>query len=222
MLRRCFDLVLSSVFLAVAAPLMLVTAGCVALDGGSVFYRQPRVGLKGQCFQILKFRSMSPNNLTTAQLVEAYGHGNIRPPEVTFIGRWIRRFKIDELPQLLNVLHGEMSMIGPRPTVPEQVLKYSDYERRRLDVLPGLTGWAQVNGGIEYEWPERLLLDVWYVDHRDPWLDLEILCRTAWVVVFGERCDPRALEKAQQYFTHTTTHGGKKMKGTECSVELSK
>lgn len=199
MLRRSFDIVFAILFLIVVAPLALLAALAVSVDGGPVLYRQTRAGLWGQRFTALKFRSMRPNKLTTAELAVFHGQVTAPHPEVTAVGRWIRRFKIDEVPQLFNVLRGEMSIVGPRPTVVEQVREYTDYEWRRLEVRPGLTGWAQVNGGIELEWPERILLDVWYVDHRSAWLDATILCRTVMVVLLGERRKVDALTIAKQY-----------------------
>ena len=118
---------------------------------------------------------------------------------VTRTGRWIRRYKVDELPQLLNVLVGDMALVGPRPTVPEQTEIYSDFEMRRLALPPGMTGWTQINGGIELTWPERILLDVWYVDHRTLWLDLRILLRTAAVILAGEKPNTEALKNAIAY-----------------------
>jgi lipopolysaccharide/colanic/teichoic acid biosynthesis glycosyltransferase len=123
---------------------------------------------------------MKANNLPCDDVTEIRsGH-----PLVTPVGSLIRRYKIDELPQLVNVLKGEMSLIGPRPTVPEQVDGFSPFEWRRQEILPGLTGWAQINGGIDITWPERIKLDVWYVDHRSAWIDISILLRTI-PVVFG-------------------------------------
>jgi lipopolysaccharide/colanic/teichoic acid biosynthesis glycosyltransferase len=135
---------------------------------------------------------MRSNNLPLDEVTEIReGH-----PLVTPVGRWIRRFKIDELPQLLNVLRGEMALIGPRPAVPEHIEKYNSFQRRRLNVRPGMTGWAQVNGGIELTWPERIMLDVWYVDQRSLWMDVRILRRTAAVVFFGEQRNSRTLQEA--------------------------
>ena len=182
-----------------AAPVMLVTALVISLDGGPVFFRQKRAGLRGIEFTILKFRSMRPHGFTTAELITLHGQVTHHHPDVTPIGRWIRRYKIDELPQLLNVIKGDMSIIGPRPTVPEQVKEYTPYQLRRLDVRPGLTGWAQVNGGTEFSWPERILLDVWYVAHRRVSLDAWIILKTAWVVVFGENRNVAALVKAEVF-----------------------
>ena len=199
MLRRFFDIAFSCLLLLIAAPVFLAIAVAVSLDGGPVFYWQTRAGIHGRRFEIVKFRSMRPNRLSTAELAIAHGQIDCAHPEVTRVGRFIRRFKLDEVPQLINVLRGEMSIIGPRPTVLEQVFDYTPYQWHRLDVLPGLTGWAQVNGGIELEWPDRILLDVWYVVHRSPWLDAAILFRTAMVVLFGESRNANALMKAEQY-----------------------
>ena len=194
--KRLIDVVLSYVFLGIASPVLLVTALAIWInDQGPVLYLQTRVGLFGHPFKLLKFRSMRVNNLPAV----AVGQVRDEHPLVTPVGRWIRRFKVDELPQLLNVLRGEMTLVGPRPDVPEQVMEYSAFQRRRLDIPPGMTGWAQVNGGIEISWPERIVLDVWYVDHCSFWLDVWILCRTAAVVLFGEKPDIEALEGAFAY-----------------------
>src|SRR5215471_121325 len=184
MLRRLIDILASSVLLLLASPIFLVTALAIRLsDHGPVFYRQTRAGWRGCPFELLKFRSMRVNNLPAVVM----GQVGIEHPMVTPVGRLLRRFKIDELPQLLNVLRGDMSLIGPRPTVLEQVAEYTPYQRRRLDIPPGMTGWAQVNGGVESTWPQRIVLDVWYVDHRSLWLDLTILLRTVAVILFGEK-----------------------------------
>jgi lipopolysaccharide/colanic/teichoic acid biosynthesis glycosyltransferase len=123
------------------------------------------------------------------------------------VGRWIRRYKVDELPQLLNVLRGDMSLIGPRPAMPEHKQKYTAFEYRRLSIRPGMTGWAQVNGGMELSWPERIVLDVWYIDHRSLWLDIAILWQTLAVVIFGEEPDRAALEEALAYADHIGGRG---------------
>jgi lipopolysaccharide/colanic/teichoic acid biosynthesis glycosyltransferase len=153
------------------------------------------VGLHGRPFDLLKFRSMRINSLPFDDVTEIReGH-----PLVTPVGKWIRRLKIDELPQLINVLRGDMALIGPRPSLPDHVEKYDSYQRRRLRVRPGMTGWGQVNGSIELTWPERVILDVWYVDHRSFWIDASILWRTVAVIVFGERRNPKALNEAIAY-----------------------
>jgi len=199
MLRRAFDILFAGAALLLASPLMILTAVAISLDGGPVFFRQKRSGLRGSEFGIFKFRSMRTHTMTTAELIKFHGQVTHSHPDVTLIGRWIRRFKVDELPQLINVVRGEMSVVGPRPTIPEQVIEYTSYQLRRLEVRPGLTGWAQVNGGIEFSWPERILLDVWYVAHRTLWLDLWILLKTASVVLFGDKRNVSALLKAEEF-----------------------
>jgi lipopolysaccharide/colanic/teichoic acid biosynthesis glycosyltransferase len=201
-LRRLVDVIASIALLLLCAPVLLGTALAIWLtDRGPVFYRQSRAGLHNQPFQLLKFRSMRVNDLPVDDATEAT---EIREehPLLTPVGRWIRRFKVDELPQLLNVLRGDMALIGPRPTVPEQTAKYTAFQLRRLDILPGVTGWAQVNGGIDLSWPDRIMLDVWYVCHRSPWLDLRILWRTVAVILIGEKISPEALAEAIAYARH--------------------
>ncbi len=196
LLKRCLDATGSTLVLALALPLFLCVAGLVLLeDRGPVFYRQRRVGLGGRPFELLKFRSLRVHDLST----EVVGQVSGSHPLVTRTGRVIRRLKIDELPQLLNVLRGDMSLVGPRPTVPEQVERYDAFQRRRLEMRPGITGWAQVNGNVQLSWDERITLDVWYVDHWSPVLDARILARTVAVVLFGERPNLQALVEARAY-----------------------
>jgi lipopolysaccharide/colanic/teichoic acid biosynthesis glycosyltransferase/glycosyltransferase involved in cell wall biosynthesis len=191
--RRLSDVCGSGILLLLAAPLFLITALAVWLtDRGDVFFRQTRAGLLGRDFQLLKFRSMQVNNLPLDEVTEIReGHALVTP-----VGRWIRRFKVDELPQLMNVLRGDMALIGPRPALPEHVERYEGFQRRRLDIRPGITGWAQVNGGIELTWPERIMLDIWYVDHRSFGLDVRILWQTLGVILFGDERNPTALQEA--------------------------
>jgi len=194
----------SGLLLLLTAPLFLITALAIWLDDrGDIFYRQTRLGLGGRPFRLWKFRSMRINNLPIDDVTEIReGH-----PLVTPVGRWIRRYKVDELPQLLNVLRGDMSLIGPRPAMPEHEQKYTAFEYRRLSIRPGMTGWAQVNGGMELSWPERIVLDVWYIDHRSLWLDIAILWQTLAVVIFGEEPDRAALEEALAYADHIGGRG---------------
>jgi lipopolysaccharide/colanic/teichoic acid biosynthesis glycosyltransferase len=194
--RRALDLAVSGVALAVTWPILAAAAGLIVLeDGGPVFYPQERVGQGGRLFRMHKLRSMRVNDLP----VHVVGQVSHEHPMVTRVGRFIRRFKIDELPQMVNVLAGEMSVIGPRPTVAEQVERYTPFQRRRLEIRPGITGWAQVNGATALTWDERIMLDVWYIDHRSLWLDLRILLRTPAVALFGERPDPAALQAAREH-----------------------
>lgn len=194
--QRLVDLFGSSILLLAAAPFFLITALAIwSVDHGPVFYRQTRAGLFGRPFSLLKFRSMQVNSEPLDDDTEIReGHCLVTP-----VGRWIRRFKVDELPQLLNVLLGHMALIGPRPTVLEQVEKYTAYEHQRLSIPPGMTGWAQVNGGIELTWPERIMLDVWYTDHRSFWLDVRILWLTVAVILFGDQRNPKVLQEAMEY-----------------------
>jgi lipopolysaccharide/colanic/teichoic acid biosynthesis glycosyltransferase len=143
-------------------------------SGRPVFFLQERAGLQGRVFRIIKFRSMTldAEQRTKGQWITAAN------PYVTAIGRLLRRTSLDELPELVNVLKGDMSLVGPRPTLPEQVAKYKVFQRRRLEVRPGITGWAQVNGRNSISWTERIKLDVWYVDHWTPGLDARILFMT--------------------------------------------
>ncbi|HYY04180.1 MAG TPA: sugar transferase [Gaiellaceae bacterium] len=181
-MNRALDLGASGVGLLLTSPVLAAAALAIKLDdGGPVFYRQRRVGLHGREFELLKLRTMEVG-------AEARGAGfavNEGDPRITRVGRLLRRLSIDELPQLWNVVRGDMSMIGPRPTLAYQVDRYTPRQRRRLDVKPGITGWAQIHGRARLPWDERIELDVWYVEHRSPWLDLKILARTP-LALFAE------------------------------------
>jgi lipopolysaccharide/colanic/teichoic acid biosynthesis glycosyltransferase len=174
-LNRAADVVGASLGLVLASPVLAAAALAIKLeDGGPVLYRQQRVGYRGEDFDLLKLRTMVVG-------AEAQGAGfavNRGDPRITRMGRILRRLSLDELPQLWNVVRGDMSLIGPRPTLRYQVEQYTPRQRRRLDVKPGLTGWAQVNGRTKLPWDERIELDVWYVEHRSRWVDLKILLRT--------------------------------------------
>jgi lipopolysaccharide/colanic/teichoic acid biosynthesis glycosyltransferase len=179
---RALDVVLAAVLLVVTAPLLAVAAVAIRLASkGPVFYRQRRVGRHGHPFELLKLRTMVPG-------AEAIGAGIYvleGDPRITRVGRLLRRFSFDELPNLINVLRGDMAIVGPRPTVQEQVDRYTERQLRRLEVKPGITGWAQINGRASLPWPERIELDVWYVEHRSLRLDLRILARTARMLATG-------------------------------------
>ena len=179
---RALDLLVASLVLVVAAPLLAVAAILIKLESrGPVFYRQRRVGRHGEAFELWKLRTMVAGAETMgAGIYVAEGD-----PRITRTGRLLRRFSLDELPNLINVLRGELAIVGPRPTVQEQVDRYTERQRRRLDVRPGMTGWAQINGRTSLPWPERIELDVWYVDHRSLLLDLRILLRTARLLLTG-------------------------------------
>ena len=181
-MTRALDLLIASVALVLTAPLLLVAAVAIRLESpGPVIYRHPRVGRHGAPFELWKLRTMvqGAERIGAGLYVEA---GDAR---ITRSGALLRRFSLDELPNLVNVLRGELSIVGPRPTVSEQVQRYTPHQRRRLEVRPGITGWAQVNGRLALSWPQRIELDVWYVEHRSPALDLRILMRTARMLITG-------------------------------------
>jgi len=179
-LKRIIDVVVSGIGLIILFPIFVVIGILIKLDSkGPVFFTQERVGKDGKIFRAFKLRTMVDN-------AEKIGLGyEIAKDDsrITRVGKHLR-WGIDELPQLINVFKGEISMVGPRPTLPHQVEKYSKQERRRLEVKPGITGWALVNGRNILSWPERIKLDIWYIDHWSLWLDLKILLRTIWVVIF--------------------------------------
>ncbi len=182
-MNRALDVILAAAGLLLASPVLLVAAVAIRLESpGSVFYRQMRVGKDGVPFELWKLRTM-------VEGAEHQGAGlyiEDRDPRITRVGRFLRRFSLDELPNLFNVLQGEMSVVGPRPTVAVQVERYTPHQRRRLEVKPGITGWAQVNGRTSLSWPQRIELDVWYVDHRSLTLDLKILARTIKLLATGQ------------------------------------
>lgn len=177
--KRVIDLAGAGFGLLVFVVPMAVIAALIRLTlGAPVIYRQPRPGLHGRTFDIFKFRTM--RNTTDAD-------GNLLPNRlrVTPLGQFLRRASLDELPELMNVIRGEMSLVGPRPLRIEYLDRYTPEQARRHDVLPGITGWAQVNGRNTLNWDERLALDIWYVDHASVWLDLKILMQTASTLVRG-------------------------------------
>jgi lipopolysaccharide/colanic/teichoic acid biosynthesis glycosyltransferase len=180
-LNRAADVAVAGAALVVASPVLALAAIAVKLtSNGPAFYRQERVGRDGVDFELLKLRTM-------VQGAESQGAGfavDRGDPRITPLGRLLRRLSIDELPQLWNVLRGDMSVVGPRPTLRYQFDRYTPRQRRRLEVKPGITGWAQVHGRATLPWAERIELDVWYVEHRSAALDLRILARTP-LALFG-------------------------------------
>ena len=182
-MTRARDMLIAAVALALTSPLLLVAAIAIRLESpGPVIYRHTRVGRHGAPFELWKLRTMveGAERLGAGLYVEA---GDSR---ITRSGALLRRFSLDELPNLVNVLRGELSIVDPRPTVAEQVQRFTPHQRRRLEVRPGITGWAQVNGRLTLSWPQRIELDVWYVEHRSPALDLRILMRTARMLITGQ------------------------------------
>jgi len=184
---RAFDIAIAAVALVVLSPFLLVAAVAIKLGSrGPVFYRQRRVGRDGAEFEMLKLRTM-------VQGSDPVGVGTVvyrDDPRVTKAGRFLRRTSLDEVPNLINVLRGEMAIVGPRPTIPAQVDDYTEFQNRRHEVLPGITGWAQVQGRAGIPWEERIELDVWYVDHRSLALDARILARTVWLVLTAQGLAP--------------------------------
>ena len=181
-MNRATDVVLATLGLALASPLIGAAALVVKFeDGGPVLYRQRRVGRGGEEFELLKIRTM----VVGAERLGAGYAVDRGDPRITRAGRILRRLSIDELPQLWNVVRGDMSVIGPRPTLRYQVERYTTRQRRRLEVKPGITGWAQIHGRAALPWEDRIELDVWYVEHRSPGLDLKILARTPLALFSG-------------------------------------
>jgi lipopolysaccharide/colanic/teichoic acid biosynthesis glycosyltransferase len=176
-LKRLVDVVLAALAVLVLAPLMLAIAVVLRMTLGSpILFRQARIGLNGRQFELVKFRTM----------VDAAGHDGQPLPDqdrLTSFGRLLRVSSIDELPELWNVLRGDMSLVGPRPLLVEYLPLYSDEQARRHEVRPGITGWAQVNGRNAISWDEKLALDVWYVDNQSLRIDLKILWLTLWKVL---------------------------------------
>jgi len=178
--KRVFDVVVSAIALVALAPVMgLIALAVWRMMGRPVLFRHVRPGLHGKPFVMYKFRTM--RDLRDAA-------GELPPDEtrLTPFGRWLRATSLDELPELLNVLRGEMSLVGPRPLLMEYLERYTPEQARRHEVKPGITGWAQIHGRNNLSWDERFKLDVWYVDNWSLWLDVKILWRTLWMVLRRE------------------------------------
>ncbi len=182
MIKRLLDIAISFTLTVLTAPVVALAAVAVRIESpGHPIYRQTRVGRDGRPFEIYKLRTMvSGAEFQGAGLAIAAGDHRI-----TRIGNLLRRYSLDELPNLWNVLRGEMAIVGPRPTLEHQVDQYTERQRGRLAVKPGITGWAQINGRASLPWPERIELDLWYVEHRSLALDLRILARTLGLVLSG-------------------------------------
>jgi lipopolysaccharide/colanic/teichoic acid biosynthesis glycosyltransferase len=179
--NRILDVAIAGTGLVVTSPALALAALAVKLeDGGPVLYRQMRVGKDGADFELLKLRTM----VVGAEKLGAGYAVDRGDDRITRAGRILRRLSLDELPQLWNVVRGEMSVIGPRPTLRYQVERYDERQLHRLDVKPGITGWAQIHGRAALPWAERIELDLWYVEHRSPAVDLKILLRTP-LALFG-------------------------------------
>ena len=186
-LPRAVDLALAALGLLVLSPLLIAAVIAIRLESrGAAIYRQRRVGLGGREFELLKLRTMALGS-DPVGVGTAVGASD---PRVTRVGAVLRRTSLDELPNLVNVLRGEMAIVGPRPTIPAHLGFYEPHQHRRHAVRPGMTGWAQVNGRVGISWGERIELDNWYVEHRSPSLDLRIIARTLKQVLGGEGLDP--------------------------------
>jgi lipopolysaccharide/colanic/teichoic acid biosynthesis glycosyltransferase len=181
--KRPLDLLLASTALLVLSPVVAVIALLVRISSpGPVLFRQKRLGVNGTIFTICKFRTMVVHQ--EGSLAGLFTHS--ADPRITRLGRILRDFRLDELPQLFNVIRGDMSIVGPRPLLPEFLPYYSDRDKERLTVRPGITGWQQVNGAAQHTWAERITLDVWYVHNASIWLDLKIIWRTIGVALTRE------------------------------------
>jgi lipopolysaccharide/colanic/teichoic acid biosynthesis glycosyltransferase len=184
---RSLDILIAALALLILSPLLLIAAVAIKLGSrGPVLYRQRRVGEGGREFEMLKLRTMVEGS-------DPVGVGTVvtrDDPRVTAAGRVLRRTSLDEIPNLINVLAGEMAIVGPRPTIPAQVLDYTPRQHHRHDVRPGITGWAQVQGRAGIPWDERIELDLWYVEHRSATLDARILAKTVWLLVTGHGLAP--------------------------------
>jgi exopolysaccharide biosynthesis polyprenyl glycosylphosphotransferase len=192
-IKRFLDIILSAAALIVLSPLFLLVAFFIKLeDRGPVFFAQRRVGKWGREFKMYKFRSMCVDAEQRLQALLAKNRHitgvtfkTKDDPRVTSIGRWLRKFSIDEFPQFYNVLKGDMSLVGPRPPVPREVAMYTPADRRRLEVTPGLTCFWQIGGRAEIDFPEQVRLDLQYIESQSFWLDLKILLRTVPAVLLG-------------------------------------
>ena len=179
-IKRAIDIVGGAAGLALAAPILALAACAIKLeDGGPILFRQERLGRGERRFEILKLRTMTVD----AEKLRSDGVVEAGDPRITRVGEFLRRTAVDELPQLWHVLRGDMSLVGPRPVPTAHLERYDERQRRRLEVRPGLTGWAQIHGRASLPWPERLELDVWYVEHQSLELDARILARTAGVLL---------------------------------------
>jgi undecaprenyl phosphate N,N'-diacetylbacillosamine 1-phosphate transferase len=194
-LKRLLDVLAAGVGLVVLAPVFVAIAAAIALDfEGAVLFVQERVGRGGKLFRMVKFRTM----VCGAEKIGSGVYADVEDPRITRVGRLLRRFSLDELPQLVHVLGGQMSLVGPRPALPYHLQYYSSQSRRRFLMRPGITGWSQVNGRNLISWPERLEKDVWYVENFSLALDLKILLRTPVVWLSGE-----GLYGAREHFFFT-------------------
>ncbi len=199
--KRIFDLTLTIPGLLLLSPVMVVIALLVWIaHGWPIFFTQVRPGYRGKLFRLYKFRTMKDSR---------DAEGNLLPDEqrLTPLGRFLRSTSLDELPELFNVLRGEMSLVGPRPLLVQYLERYSPEQARRHDVLPGITGWAQINGRNILTWPDKFRLDVWYVDNWSLWLDIKILALTFWIVLKREGISQPGHATAEEFMGNESTDG---------------
>lgn len=198
--KRLFDLLLTLPGLVLVSPFLLITALAVLIrEGKPVLFRQLRPGLHGEIFKLYKFRTMRPLN----------GPDGAPLPDdqrLSRLGRFLRAASLDELPELINVLRGEMSLVGPRPLLVKYLPLYSPQQMHRHDTLPGITGWAQINGRNNLSWEEKFNLDVWYVDHWSLWLDVQILALTIWKVLRREGISQVGQATMQEFVGSSPNH----------------
>jgi sugar transferase EpsL len=193
LVKRTFDIFSASCFLLVISPLLLAISILIRLTMRlPIFFRQKRSGLKGKPFILLKFRTMTE---------ERDEYGNL-PPDIkrlTRLGRFLRRTSLDELPELFNVLKGEMSLVGPRPLLMQYIDRYTSEQAQRHEVKPGITGWAQINGRNSIPWDKKFEYDVWYVDHQSFWLDVKIIALTIWKILKSEGINQKGHATAEEF-----------------------
>ncbi|SFG89388.1 exopolysaccharide biosynthesis polyprenyl glycosylphosphotransferase [Desulfotomaculum arcticum] len=195
--KRAFDLIGTLLILLLLSPLLIIIALAIKITSpGAVLFKQLRLGLNGEIFWMYKFRSMVPNavNMGSGMFVEK------DDPRITAVGKLLRKTSLDELPQLLNILRGEMSLVGPRPAPLHHLKIYDERQIKRLTVKPGITGWAQVKGRLALYWPQRIELDLWYIDNYSFWLDIKILVMTVTVVLFRRGDTAKADRKENDPF----------------------
>lgn len=200
LIKRIFDLFCSIILLIILSPLFILLMLTIWISMGQpIFFRQLRPGYKGKPFLCYKFRTMNDKRDQ---------NGNLLPDELrlTRLGKFLRATSLDELPELFNVVRGEMSLVGPRPLLMQYLERYTPEQARRHEVLPGMTGWAQINGRNRLTWEEKFRLDVWYVDHWSFWLDLKILAITAWKVLKREGINQPGFATAEEFTGSTKNH----------------
>lgn len=192
-IKSILDRVISATMLLCLTPVLILVAIAVHFNmGDPILFTQTRCGRNAEIFKIYKFRSMTNECDANDNLLED-------EDRLTRFGKFIRRFKLDETLQLWNIVKGDMSFVGPRPTLPEQVRDYYSWQKERLTVTPGLTGWSQVNGNVNYSWTERICMDIWYLHNWSLWLDIRILIKTLAVIIWGEHKNHQAFIRAWKY-----------------------